>query len=904
MAKAELRFEVIANTKKLEDLNRRLNQFEKQSKQSSSASRSLDNSIKGTIRSVGALTVGYIALNEAIEQGQAILDVALRLEAIDERLKYVADSTKGAKTEFEFISTEASRLNQNILVLGEGYSKFAAGAKNTLSESGIKQAFTGLIEGATALKISNDDINGALLAFTQIASKGKVQAEELRGQIGERIPGAFTIAAKAMGVTEQKLNKMLETGQVLSKDFLPAFGREMSKEFGERAVQSADSGRGAINQFNNAVIELRSTLSEMFDEPARAVTEFATALVRGIDIGIKQTELRISNLGIAFKKLSTGTMLEFAKSARGSFGIFANIIGASATNIQELQAEFDGLNDKTASNVEEWEKLQRQWNNLDRPASQLGFIEKKIDDSNKSLIQFGDTSESMFGDIEPMAIELGSWAYNLKIAEEAALGVSRAIDENIDGIEEFNKALEAEKQFKAFEDTLKSSVEGALASGINDALNGKFDLQSFANQMKQAVIGAVAQGMAASAVQGMGSGALLGVAAGAGVASMLFNRSSKPQLSFDEKADRRFDALISAIEENTEILAMTRPGTALAEKRESVEKEIADTVSKMNKLTSALSDLTSKGMGNTRVAGDIQFTLGEEKAYLSELELQNTKLQLEMQKDLAGFTEITATQAEKFISKSGANPATFLEDLERAGKKANDILLGLTNTALSDFDEKILEIAQNLPQLVDVLAQTDDVLGQHIERFSKYVSELENSANAFQGVINSLDQVTASQQNFIDKNILLTKTGAESVDYLQERFNIEKQEAEEARNALQAGTMAGLSGAEIAELTARVAKEEGDVLAIGQSLIDQAGTTFASTEQAQNIIQGVLNDIDANQTELLSVSEQLTVRTNEILEELLEEQRKANALMELEQIASTTDGFVDYEGRTAVIVGS
>ena len=36
-------------------------------------------------------------------------------------------------------------------------------------------------------------LNGLLLAATQVFAKGKVSAEELRGQIGERLPGALAI---------------------------------------------------------------------------------------------------------------------------------------------------------------------------------------------------------------------------------------------------------------------------------------------------------------------------------------------------------------------------------------------------------------------------------------------------------------------------------------------------------------------------------------------------------------------------------------------------------------------------------------------------------------------------------------------------------------------------------------
>ena len=55
-------------------------------------------------------------------------------------------------------------------------------------------------------------------------SKGKVQAEELRGQLGERLPSAFQLAAKAMGMTTAQLDKFMADGK------LTAAGEDIASE--------------------------------------------------------------------------------------------------------------------------------------------------------------------------------------------------------------------------------------------------------------------------------------------------------------------------------------------------------------------------------------------------------------------------------------------------------------------------------------------------------------------------------------------------------------------------------------------------------------------------------------------------------------------------------------------------
>lgn len=93
-----------------------------------------------------------------------------------------------------------------------------AGAGFTTKET--TQVFQGIAAAVIATGGKTEDLNSALRATAQVFSKGKVSAEELRQQIGERLPGAFTIFAQATGRTPQQLDKALEEGKVSLSDFL------------------------------------------------------------------------------------------------------------------------------------------------------------------------------------------------------------------------------------------------------------------------------------------------------------------------------------------------------------------------------------------------------------------------------------------------------------------------------------------------------------------------------------------------------------------------------------------------------------------------------------------------------------------------------------------------------------
>ena len=149
--------------------------------------------------------------------------------------------------------------------------------------------FEGITTGVAAMKLNSEAAKGAFLALGQMASKGTVQAEELRGQLGERIPGAFGIAAAAMGVTEAKLNSMLQRGEVASKDFLPRFAAQMQKTFGADAMAAANGPQAIQERFNNAIFKMRAVIGEGLMPVITPVIQAFTGLATSILPTIQST---------------------------------------------------------------------------------------------------------------------------------------------------------------------------------------------------------------------------------------------------------------------------------------------------------------------------------------------------------------------------------------------------------------------------------------------------------------------------------------------------------------------------------------------------------------------------------------------------------------------------------------
>lgn len=187
---------------------------------------------------------------------RAFLDANASIQSLNLSFKQITESEESAGREMAFVRAEADRLGLVVQGAADSYLGLTAAAKGTnLEGQATRDIYSAVAESMARLGKSDADTQGALVAISQIMSKGTVAAEELRGQLGERLPGAFQIAARAMGVSTAELGKMLEQGKIVADDFLPRFAAELNKTFG---------GGGNIETYNANLARLKNSITEAF----------------------------------------------------------------------------------------------------------------------------------------------------------------------------------------------------------------------------------------------------------------------------------------------------------------------------------------------------------------------------------------------------------------------------------------------------------------------------------------------------------------------------------------------------------------------------------------------------------------------------------------------------------------
>ena len=204
--------------------------------------------LAGLLVGITALGVGLVKL------AVGAIKTATIFQRIDAIMVAASGSTVIAADEFAFVTRVANKLGLGLSVVAEEYAKLAVAAKGTeIAGQQTRTIFEGIAVAGVALKMSTQQVGQALLAITQMMSKGKVESQELRLQLGNSLVGAFKLFAKASGKTMAAFNKDLQQGKV-GLDILIKVGRRLIKQYSGPAAMAANSLSAATTKITNSVL--------------------------------------------------------------------------------------------------------------------------------------------------------------------------------------------------------------------------------------------------------------------------------------------------------------------------------------------------------------------------------------------------------------------------------------------------------------------------------------------------------------------------------------------------------------------------------------------------------------------------------------------------------------------------
>ncbi|EOY2787630.1 tape measure protein [Escherichia coli] len=234
---------------------------------------------------LGKIAIGLTAAGWGVQRAVsgAMGSLADRNSAYFGLMAQNKDDKAKTDQQMAFIKNTAYTYGMDQREMEGGYMRFAA-ATPTMKESDKQALFEAMAIKGRSVGATGEQQNRALVAVQQMASKNKVMAEELRGQLAEAFAGSqqdFQQAAIDAGIIKnaQEFDKALKDGKITLDKLLPSLVKIWSaakntKAFAESMKQPEVAMQRMKNSFNELAIQFMGVV-----DPADGVISLSESLI-------------------------------------------------------------------------------------------------------------------------------------------------------------------------------------------------------------------------------------------------------------------------------------------------------------------------------------------------------------------------------------------------------------------------------------------------------------------------------------------------------------------------------------------------------------------------------------------------------------------------------------------------
>lgn len=300
--------------------------------------RELKTEIDGAQAGVADFASKLSPLARELAVAFSVREVAQMAAEFDGLVRSVqAISGADAAREIGYITEASSRLGLDLASTSKAYASWLASIRGTALEGEKgRQVFEAVSGAMSRLGKSSADTQGVIEALSQMVGKGVVQMEELRGQLGDRLPGAMKAAADGAGLTEAQLIKMVDAGGVLAEDLLPGLAAQLNKLYG--STGEVEGYTASWNRLMSAVTESVGRLGQVPVVAASVSASLATVREVVLVLG---TGVLTAAEGVTLLAKSIGAVS--AAAASGDWSLLREEIvkmaGESAERINALASK-------------------------------------------------------------------------------------------------------------------------------------------------------------------------------------------------------------------------------------------------------------------------------------------------------------------------------------------------------------------------------------------------------------------------------------------------------------------------------------------------------------------------------------------------------------------------------------
>ena len=286
---------------------------------------------------IGGMLGGGYAFRELIGAGREMFAMELKMKAVSKSSEAFANNMK-------YVRELSQQLGLDLVGAGNAYAQIVVTAQEKMNPEQMQKMFTGFNKYYATVHMTAEDQRLANLAIQQMFGKDKIQAQEARLQMGQRVTPFIKLLTEAakekMGAKFTTFDDVMKKGLLDPAELLPIVADKLTEiaNTGGALAEALENSQVAQVRFNNSLKEfsyivmkggLDHALAVMFAYGSEAVPMAAKA-IKGLIHTVKNlfdffteglltlktlfaTTISAIIIGITF--LFTSTFTQFAAAA-------------------------------------------------------------------------------------------------------------------------------------------------------------------------------------------------------------------------------------------------------------------------------------------------------------------------------------------------------------------------------------------------------------------------------------------------------------------------------------------------------------------------------------------------------------------------------------------------------------
>jgi len=283
---------------------------------------------------IGGMLGGGYAFRELITAGREVMAMELKMKA-------VSGSSQEFARNMKFVRDMSQEMGLDLITTGNAFANIVVTAKEKMSPEAMQEMFKGFNKYYTAVHMTTDDQRLANLAIQQMFGKDKIQAQEARLQMGQRVTPFIKllteVAKEQLGSKFTSFDDVMKRGLLDPSKMLPEVAKKLTEiaNTGGAYEEALKNSQVAQIRFNNSLKEfsvivmkggLDHLLAVMFTVGSEAVPMAAKA-IKGLMHSIKNTFSFLSVAITDVKVLILGLLTYFLAL---NVAALASIAGSTA----------------------------------------------------------------------------------------------------------------------------------------------------------------------------------------------------------------------------------------------------------------------------------------------------------------------------------------------------------------------------------------------------------------------------------------------------------------------------------------------------------------------------------------------------------------------------------------------